>query len=338
MNAAQLVDALRARGIIAGDAAPLPSEPDDRPWFLSLLMGLAGWMAGIFVLVFVGIFLDLKAARDLLVIGVVLLGVAWLLYFIGRSRVFFDQLALALSIAGQFAIAGYLLDALGSRHDPLLFTTAMLALQLGLFVVMPDRVARTLAAFFACVAWVFVVRFWLRPGEGDGLFLDSVGHPAAPIFGLWTLPIEWLITWAPLMFAVTWLRITEARWMARAVGAFARPAITGLILGLALAGLGVEPVSLLVLGDDVIGRSFDWWALFPLLSVGLAMFAAYNACALRSAGLLGLSIVAALMHLSRFYYLYGTTLTVKALIMLIVGAALLGTAVLVERQAAKGTT
>ena len=52
-------------------------------------------------------------------------------------------------------------------------------------------------------------------------------------------------------------------------------------------------------------------ALFPLLSIALAMFSAWCAFRCAATGLLGFAVFAALVHLSRFYYLYGTTLTVE---------------------------
>src|SRR4051812_20978140 len=101
MSTAALITALRERGIIAVDAPPPPPDPGHRLWFLSLLMGIAGWVAGLFVLVFLGIFLDLTGRTPMLTIGLALLGIAWALYLAGRGLVFVDQLALALSIAGQ---------------------------------------------------------------------------------------------------------------------------------------------------------------------------------------------------------------------------------------------
>jgi hypothetical protein len=62
------------------------------------------------------------------------------------------------------------------------------------------------------------------------------------------------------------------------------------------------------------------------------MLAAWIAFAVRSAGLLGLGVVAALVHLARFYYLYGATLTLKAVIMLAVGLVLLGAGRLLGRN------
>jgi hypothetical protein len=325
---ADLIAALRERGLIAADV-PAPPDAPVRPWFLNVLMGVAGWVSGLFVIVFLAIALDLNKSVEALITGFVLLCVAWGLYFAGRGRVFVDQLALALSIAGQLGVSVFLFE---KSNDALPIAAAIFGMQLILFLAMHDSVARTIATFFASIAWVFVVRFALRPHEGGGAFFDPQGHFVAPLFGVWTLPLEWLLTWAPPIALIEWLRRTETRWMARAPASFARPALTGLLLGISLGGVAAEPVTLLLLDGDELGRSLSAWALFPLLSIALAMFAAVNAFALRSAGLSGVAIVAALAHLARFYYLYGTTLTVKSLIMLIVGAVLLGAARLIGRR------
>jgi hypothetical protein len=329
MNADTLIAALRERGLVANDAPSMPDE-DERPWFLSVLLGIAGWAAGLFALAFLVAFLDLQSLRPLLTAGVVLLGIAWVLYAASRRLVFVDQLSLSLSIAGQVALALYLSSRL---EGELALAAALLGLQLLLFVAMPDRTARILASFLASVAWVLVVRFWLRPHEGHEAFMDSQGHVVAPLLGVWTLPVEWLLTWAPPIALLLWLKRGEAGWMARRAAAFARPAITGLLLAVAVGGIAAEPASLLFLGPDDVGRDFNWWALLPLLSIGLALFAACLAFSLRSAGLTGAAIVAALAHLARFYYLYGTTLTLKAAIMLAVGLVLLGAGRLLGRHA-----
>ena len=83
------------------------------------MLGFAGWLAGIFLLAFVGMALDLKSSSSFLVAGLVLCGAAWALYYADRNAVFLDQLALALSIAGQCAIAWGLLEDVRLRSDHL---------------------------------------------------------------------------------------------------------------------------------------------------------------------------------------------------------------------------
>lgn len=332
MNENQLVDIMKSRGLIPADASA-PDVPADKPWFISLLMGIAGWIAGIFVLMFAAIFLDLDkfaAFRGFLVVGSILLAIAWVLYFIGRDRVFVDQLALSFSIGGQLAITVFFFEKF---RDPLPITASLLGLQLLVFVVMRDRVARTLGALFTAVSWMFFVRFWLRPYEGNDLFFDGHSNTTIPPLGSWTLPGAWLLTWVPLIAGLLWLCHSETRWMSRAAADFARPAIAGLLLGLTFGGVGTEPLALLILGTEPIGRGFDWYAVFPLLSIGLALFAAWMAFRQRSAGLSGVAILAALVHLGRFYYLYGTTLTMKSVIMLVAGIVTLGIGVWLSRRA-----
>jgi hypothetical protein len=314
----EFVTLLRARGAIP-DRNP-PARGVERPWFVALLQGVAGWLAGIFLLSFIGLMFRPDSTVVIFGIGALLLAGAWVLYRADRNAVFLDQMALAISIAGQFAVAwGILKDHLSG----LPIAATLLALQVFVLLVMPNKIARTLAALLATIAWTFTVRFLMRPGSAEQMLFDFE-HSASPLaFGVWTMPIGWVITWLPPLALVVWLLRNEAGWMSSGLRSLARPLLTGALLGVALGGMAAEPVTMFALGSESIGMRFSWWALFPLLSVGLAMFAAWGAYRVRSAGLLGFAVVAALLHLSRFYYLYGTTLMWKSVIMLTLGALLL---------------
>lgn len=314
----EFISLLRARGIIP-DKSP-PARNQDRPWFVALLQGVAGWLAGIFLLTFIGLIFKPDSRGAIFILGALLLAGAWALYRADRDAVFLDQFALALSIAGQFAVAwGVVKDDV----QGLPIAATMLALQLFVFTIMPNKIARTLAALFATIAWVFTVRFLLQPGQGEQIFFDEGHGRAPPMLGTWTVPIGWMLTWLPLIALAIWLIRNEVRWMSSGLRAHARPLLTGVLLGLSLGGIATEPFTVFVLGTEIMGMRFSWWALFPLLSVGLAMLSAYGAFRVRSNALLGFAVLAALLHLSRFYYLYGTTLMWKSLIMLLAGAALL---------------
>jgi hypothetical protein len=314
----ELVAALRTRGLIP-DKNP-QAEGIDRPWFVAVLQGVAGWLAGIFLLTFIGLMFKPDSTAAILVVGALLLGGAWALYYADRNAVFLDQLALAISIAGQFAVAWAILK---DHFTGLPVAATLLALQLVVLFVMPNKVARTVAATFATIAWVFTIRFLLRPGHGNDLFFDY-DNPAVPsVFGAWTVPVGWALTWLPLLALGSWLIRNEAQWMSSNLRMYARPLLTGVLLGLGLGGVDTMPGNLIAIGWHARGVPFSWWALFPLLSVGLALFAAYGAFRVRSAALLGAGVLAALMHLAHFYYLYGTTLLWKSVIMLVVGTAAL---------------
>jgi hypothetical protein len=317
---AELTQSLRAQGLIAADAAVPPEAEPDTPWFLALMQGIAGWLAGVFLLAFIAIVFKPDDRASILLVGALLLVAAWLIYRAGRVAVFLEQFALALSIAGQLAITWGIVD---EDFDGLVLAFSLLVLQVLIWLVMPNRTARTLAALFATIAWVYTIRFLLRSGDSIEDFLGFGRNRDVPIAAAWTLPVGWLLTWLPMVAAVSWLIAREPRWIARGFADHARPALTGLVLGLALAGVAAEPFIFLTFGDESMGMKLSWWALFPLLSIALAGFAAYGAFRLRSIGLLGFAVLAAMLHLSRFYYFYGTTLLWKSLIMLLAGTGML---------------
>jgi hypothetical protein len=316
---AALEQSLREAGVIAADAPASTATGHDRPWFIALLQGFAGWLAGIFLLVFLAFVFRPDQKSSIVLLGSVLLVAAYLIYRLDEEAVFLDQFALALSIAAQFALAW---GVIGDDFSGLRVSLTLLVLQLVIWLVMPNATARTLAALFACIAWVFTIRYAMQPANGiDEVFGFRDG--AAPRLGTGALLMGWLLTWVPMVAASAWLIVREAWWMSRGFSVRLRPALTGLLLGLSLAGIAAEPFAILLVGMNQLGFELSWWALFPLLSIALAAFAAYGAFRVRSGGLLGFAILAALLHLARFYYFYGTTLLWKSVLMLVVGAGLL---------------
>ena len=322
----ETVAALRARGVSA-DAAPPDVDNTHRPWFVALLTGAAGWFAGVLLLCFIAIAFEPKSSVTIFVIGASLLAAAWVMYRSDREGIFLDQLALALSIAGQLAVAW---SFLGDVKSTLVVAATLLALQLAIFVIMPNRAARTIAALFATIAWVYTLRSGLNPHSSNEDFWDDFEH-TQPSASMMTL--RWLLTWVPPLLLVWKLISRESEWMAGPLRSFARPLLTGLLLGIAAGGMATEPFMVFAFGNEAIGMHMSLWALFPLLSLALALVAAYGAFRLRSPGLIGFAVFAALVHLSRFYYFYGTTLTWKAVIMLCLGVALVGSALLVQARA-----
>jgi len=317
--ATQLAAQMRARGLIPEAAPAPPADTSDRPWFVSLLQGAAGWLAGIFLLLFIGFAFKPDSGPAIFVLGALLLVAAWFLYYADRSGAFLDQLALAISIAGQIAVVWSMIK---DHETGLGFSTTALLVQVFVLLVMPNKIARTLAALFATISWVYTVRFLLWPGSVERIFFEEgYGDPA--LLGGWALAVAWLLTWLPLLALAGWLIFSEPQWMASKLRRVARPALNGLLLGVSIGAIAAEPFTMIIWGAENWGRRVDWLAIFPLLSIGLTLFAAYGAFRVRSGGLLGFAVFAALLHLSRFYYLYGTSLVWKSVIMLCMGAALL---------------
>lgn len=306
------------RGVLPANAAPFEPEATQRPWFVSIVLGCAGWLAGIFGLVFLSIIFSPDTAPGLSLMGAVLLAAAYGLYAVDRENAFLDQLALALSIAGQLALA---MAAWQATHSAAGTAAGMTLLQVALVLMLPNRLAKLLSTFFACIAWALSLRFaWWG---------ESAAHRAQDI-SLFAALIGWLVIWAPIAAGVHILVSREARWLAQGLQRFARPILSGLLISLTIGTWVSEP-----LGSLNFWRSSgetNWLALWPVLGTIAALFAATCAFRVRNHALVGVAIVGALAHVVQFYFLLGTTLLAKSAIMLTIGIALTLTAVMLEKR------
>lgn len=291
---------------------------DGRPWFISIVLGVSGWLAGVCVLVLVGILFEPNSTGAIAVIGSLLLAAAFALYVADRDSQFSDQFALALSVAGQLAMVWAAFEANHSEATTAALTCAM---QVVLLFVMPNPFAKMLAAFFACCAWALAVRF---------AWWGSSTYHAVQDVALGPALIGWLVVWLPIVGTIHALINNEGRWMAGAVRRIARPALIGLLVSLSLATWMSEPLGSLMFWD---GQSkTNWLALWPLLSAIGALLAVLYAFQLRSRALIGVASVGALLHVSHFYYLLGLSLLIKSCIMLGVGVLALLAATWLQRR------
>ena len=295
------------------------STAQDRPLAISLLLGVSGWVAGLFMLVFVAILFHPTDASQAAVSGALLLAAAWGLFKVDGDgeQVFVAQLALALSIAGQclmlFAMSEH-------AHGIAPIASAALLLQTVLALAMPNRLHRALSTLFATIAWALTLRFALF-GEVDHWRGDTTARVAS-------LPLAlagWLFAWGPVAAGLGWAIRSEPTWTARGWSPVLRPILTGLIVGLAFATLASRPF-----------ESFRWFgsgqidtgglALWPLLSALGALGAVAAAFARRQRALMAVCVVAVLGHVAHFYYALGTSLLMKSLLMLAMGAVFVATA------------
>lgn len=314
-----LLDALRARGLVANDAAAetlAEADAPARPWYIGALLGVSGWLAGLFLLGFVGMLFHPDTAPAAAVAGAILLAAAWGLFKADRDGAFVTQLALALSIAGQclmlFAMSEHV-------HQLGPIAARALLLQLVLALVMPNALHRTLSTVFATIAWALTVRFALF-GEpefwhGEREFAPSLAQSVA----------GWALAWLPVGTGIGALIRREPQWMARRWQPVLRPVLTGLLVGLAFATLASQPFESFRWFGSGTARP-DWLALWPLMSALAALGGVAAAFALRSRALTGACVVAVLLHVAHFYYELGTSLLLKSLLMLALGAALLAAA------------
>jgi Domain of unknown function (DUF4401) len=280
-----------------------PAAPR-RPLAISLLLGISGWAAGGLTLLLVSMLFYPDTPSQAAISGALLLAAAWGLFKADQDdgHAFVAQLALALSMAGQclvlFAMAK---DAQGIVQ----ISGAALLLQTVMALVMPNRLHRTLSTFFALIAWALTLRFALFATP------HSTSLPAALT--------AWVLVWGPVAAALYLAIRREPLWAGRSWAPAVRSVTTGLIGGLAFATLASYPFESFSRFGEPAAVVVDHLSLWPLLSALGALGALTAAFALRQRGLTALCGVAALLHISHFYYALGTSLLTKSLVMLTMG-------------------
>lgn len=146
---------LREAALVEGDA-PAVSEARS-PWFVRVMLGIAGWIGALFLLGFVGMgfaFLVKNAATSFAAGAVVCAGATLLFRSVPRND-FIGQFGLAASLAGQ-ALMGYgLLRMLG--HSSTSAGIAIALQQALLFALVPNFIHRVWTSWTAAYAVVYVL-------------------------------------------------------------------------------------------------------------------------------------------------------------------------------------
>jgi uncharacterized membrane protein len=333
MTLEQLSDSLSRPLTI--DAVP----PDNSaPWYVQLMLGICAWFAGLLLLSFILVAV-VGAARGgdqwavTIVLGVIGCGGSALIYrAISETSAFGSQFALAMSIAGQLGITIGLAGSGGPQ--PTLW--GMLVVELAMIAAVQNRLHRVLVTMFAVVAWALAMTFLLN-GDLPGIELWSrrseTVYSVAP-----TAVVSWFAIWAPVAFAAFWLVKNEARWMSAGYEAWLRPITAGLLAAIAIVPLATHPATFwLAIGfgsRSHFANGAGATALWPLLAMLLAILSLALSFTIRNRALMGVAILFALLEIGSFYYVLGTTLLVKSIIMIVLGCTLLGAAQYLAKERA----
>jgi len=336
---------LADRNLVDGPAPP--ESRAESPWYVRLMLGIAGWIAALFLLGFIAVGLAwvIRSEPVSTIAGLSFMSVAWLMLRKISGNDFAVQFALALSFAGQVLYAVGIFGWLGLERDDSSSWLVMAMTQSLLSVLMPNSIHRLWSAAAASVAFYMLMYSLHLAFVSPGIILC-------------------VAAWA-------WLH--EFDWPGRS--AALRPIAFGLLLGLIamdtatgtiqpLTGLGVD----LTAGDlaprwatallsgavmvVVVWTLLRRWQLrvpgkmanyalsaafflallslkVPGLSVGVCIMLLGYAHGNRV--LTGLGIGALLLYLSTYYYSLSETLLVKSQALAIWGAALLSLRWLLQR-------
>ena len=329
-------EALVAAGLVDGSQ---PEPQAESPWFVRLMLGVAGWIAAVFLLGFIVIGLDWLLENDVATLagGLSMMAIAWLLLRRLGQNDFAAQFALAVSFAGQALFALGLIGLLGHERPATTFWLLMALLQVVLAAVMPSSIHRLWSAFAAGVA----------------IYLSLQNTFIA------------FASTAMILAAAAWVWTCEFRWPRRC--GIVRPLAYGLVLALVTLDMGSGLTGML-LGytgaDSEAGDASRWagqllsgavllWIVWRLLQraglaianrVTIAVLAGTVTLVLLSLEapgiatgvsiillgfahgnrlLTGIGIAALLLYIGGYYYRLDMTLLAKSQVLAISGASVL---------------
>jgi uncharacterized membrane protein len=341
MTVSELSQALAVRGLMAEDQqltiAPAPPE-NDSPWYVQVMLGACAWFAGILLLAFVILALFEAFFRNhenwwaiVIISACTCAGAAFLYAVVDAQSTFGDQFALAMSIAGQVGIA----IGLGGVGHFRLAVWSMVMVEVALTVAVRNRLHRILTSAAAVFAWAMATHEILFR-ELPGVSIWGAAQQNVYQTSLVSV-VLWLVVWAPVAYAAYWLVSNEARWMAEGHETLLRPVTYGALASLSIAPLITHPATFWMALGLGSAREFrdgspGVTALWPLLAMLLSILALALAFAIRNRPLMGLAIVFGMLEVSSFYYVLGTTLLTKSIIMIVLGVVLIASTRLIVTE------
>jgi hypothetical protein len=323
---------LRAAGVVEGD---VPALADGRsPWYVRVMLGVAGWIGALFLLGFVGVGFAfvMQSAVTAFVLGAAVCAGAAFLYRVAPHSDFMNQFGLAVSLAGQ-ALMGFAV----LRWFEHSFSAAAFALALQqavLFALVPNFIHRVWTSWTAAYAAVYAL---------GNLGLHAFA-PAAVTFGfLW----PWLAEFDHPRRG----ELLRAGGYGLALAAVQTAVMHGGLLGF-LWHTGAAGPALVWAGNLASGLVLVWAVLRLLKREGVGLGEPHGRIALAGAGLValislkapgvgpaaailvlgyangnrvlaGLGVLALLGYLSHFYYALHATLLEKSGLLGAAGLALL---------------
>ncbi len=318
----------------------LPEDEVSAPWYVSTMLGAAGWLGALFLFGFVGVAFKLviDSAAGLLIVGALCCFVAYALFSFVRKNIFVTQFGLALSLTGQ-AMFIFGLSKMGEPYF-LVILALIFVFEALLAALAPNFIHRVISTWAAILA---LSMFLARLGVGP---LAPV-LPAIGLAFIWLNELRWVghaTLWQPIGYGLAlslvqidasllwrngelWLmeRGKNADWLF-----LHAPWIGRLVVALILIGA----VAWLIKRDGVALKSQRGIALLAvtllvtvlsLLAPGLssALLLVLLGFAVGNLVLQGLGYVAFAGFLVYYYYQLDMTLLMKSMVLMGMGALLL---------------
>jgi len=334
-SAQQLWAKLAAAGLTVGD---MPEAQETlTPWYVRVMLGIAGFIAAVFLLGFVGVGLAfvLESKIASLAVGFMMIAAAYAVFRAAPHSDFGSMFALAVSFTGQALVVYGVWGMLNERSaQPWVAISAIEAI---LAVAMPNFIHRVVSAYAAVLALALALASSGAEGVTGGLV-------ALAVVGLWLNEVRFAkldAVMTPIGYGLTlaFIHVEGSNFTGHSVMAmlgsdartWARP-----WMGEALV------VAAFLVSIGTLLRRAGWTMLESRSILSLAVAAALGAASFKAPGvagglmiaivgfangnrlLAGLGIAALLYYVSSYYYLLDATLLAKAGVLAASGVVLLG--------------
>ncbi|MEP7061249.1 MAG: DUF4401 domain-containing protein [Betaproteobacteria bacterium] len=332
--------ALADAGLVNGEMPVAAASPT--PWYLRALVGVAAWIAAVFVLSSMGalVYRVFDNAMLSIATGAILCAIATMLMRGARDGgLFLGQFGLAIAISGETLLALGVFTAAGPRHGVGWLVIAVAEIVL-LFIIR-DRTHRVIAAFFAAGA--------VYAGALDFGPLVLLPSLAAAAFAVTALnadrsaashallqPASAGIALALLLFAPAAIILEDThRQVQLAIG-------IGDTLRALLAAVFVVTVAVLLrrarvnrgeMTAAMMAALILAAATWPVPGLLAALVVVVVGFAMQRHALIGTGLVSGVAMLGWYYFSLETTLMIKSLSLMAAGAILLATGWLLSRAA-----
>ncbi|WP_033923132.1 DUF4401 domain-containing protein [Sphingomonas sp. 37zxx] len=346
MNAAELWIQLSADGLVEG-AQPDP-EPSGSPWFVRVMLGIAGWIGALFLLIFVGLTLSsiIDDAASSLIAGAACCAGAFALFRGFDGQDFAEQFALALGLTGQALLVVGLAHLFKAGNAGLYLAVA--AAEATLVLVIPHFLHRLLATGGAALAVALAFNQLAFQGLAAPLLCVALA-------AIWLNPARWATSgrlWRPIGYGlVLALLLTETFRLFGTENLFGRARETGwMALHVPLVGRGLTGAVLIWVAAVLsIREGFAPNSRIVLLAVGAASLMAILCMMAPGLGsallivllgfaagnrlLIAFGILSLLGFAGHFYYSLHATLLAKSGILAVTGFGLLAASLFLRRSA-----
>lgn len=336
MNRAELWSRLQQQSLVDGDLPPVDAATS--PWYVRVMLGVAGWIGALFLLGFVGVGFSfvMKSTAAALIVGALGCVAAYAIFRAARDNDFALQFGLAVSLAAQAIFISGLLN--GFRQETPILYLLIVLFEATLALLVPNFIHRVLTSAAAAFALSYAL-------NSIGMLGVTSGVVACGLAMIWLDQRRWLGSgnlWRPIGYGLVlaliqiesmllglhmmlWTTAREISWWTQYGWWVGTALVTAVLMWAVMRMLDQQGMSVSSKTGATAMAAVAVVGALSLVAPGLATALLILLLGFTTGNriLMGLGLFALLGFLSHYYYQLQTTLLVKSMVLAASGGILL---------------